>query len=209
MESPTVVSQSQNSDGPTHRHDAARFLSLPHIWAYSLFLFSLLMTFTIFIPPSQSTMLKDIDEASKSRDLFFATMVIALCGVPWGVMQWVPFTLVAELVSSDVEEGNLQTYEYDDVGGTDQLLSGSSRNHNSEPSTTTTLSAGTILGIHNTSIVIPQFVSTLITGIVFWFMARDDDNALGNSGTGDAFGVCLRLGSVFTFGAAILALKIL
>lgn len=56
--------------------------SLRNLWTMSLVWFSVCMGMTWFVD-----------------DLWAATGVIALCGVPWAVAMWVPFAMVGEIIS--------------------------------------------------------------------------------------------------------------
>lgn len=56
--------------------------TLRNLWTMSLVWFTVCMGMTWFVD-----------------DLWAATMVIALCGVPWAVAMWVPFAMVGEIIS--------------------------------------------------------------------------------------------------------------
>lgn len=56
--------------------------TLRNLWTMSLAWFAVCMGMTWFVD-----------------DLWAATMVIALCGVPWAVAMWIPFAMVGEILS--------------------------------------------------------------------------------------------------------------
>ncbi|KAI0217002.1 hypothetical protein L0F63_004251, partial [Massospora cicadina] len=84
---------------------------------------------------------------------FWATVLIASCGVPWAVAMWAPYALIGEFVQS---QGDVA---YHPVPAPTQA-------RESSPSTEP-LEAGMVLGIHNISIVIPQLLTSLFASLVF------------------------------------------
>lgn len=60
--------------------------SLKNLWTMSLVMFSVAMGLTWFVD-----------------DLWAATAVIMLCGVPWAVAMWVPFAMIGE-INSDMKD---------------------------------------------------------------------------------------------------------
>ncbi|KAI1320285.1 hypothetical protein EDD11_001500 [Mortierella claussenii] len=73
--------------------------TLKNLWTMSLVWFSVCMGMTWFVD-----------------DLWAATMVIALCGVPWAVAMWIPFAMVGEIIS-DMKD---RLEDGDDVSNLDQ-----------------------------------------------------------------------------------------
>ncbi|CAO3591090.1 unnamed protein product [Absidia cylindrospora] len=74
----------------------------------------------------------------------------------------------------------------------------------SATNTTTSIpSAGIILGIHNMYIVLPQFLVTFFSSVLFHFLENDDQ-----AGPSDAIGVVLRFGAVMAAIAGLLSLKL-
>ncbi|KAI8824510.1 major facilitator superfamily domain-containing protein [Fimicolochytrium jonesii] len=59
-----------------------KYLRLPVVWAFAFWFFVALMFSTLFI-----------------NSVLAATIVIASVGVSWGIMQWVPFTLLGECIN--------------------------------------------------------------------------------------------------------------
>ncbi|KAK5667782.1 hypothetical protein QVD99_005628 [Batrachochytrium dendrobatidis] len=72
------------------------------------------------------------------------------------------------------------------------------------------LQAGMVLGIHNIYIVLPQFLSTVMSAIVFAIISELQKSSPIETPAEafDAFGWTLRLGAFASIGAAIIALKI-
>ncbi|ORZ23323.1 major facilitator superfamily domain-containing protein [Absidia repens] len=69
--------------------------------------------------------------------------------------------------------------------------------------TTSIPSAGIILGIHNMYIVLPQFLVTFFSSVLFHFLENGDQDA-----PSDAIGVVLRFGAVMAAIAGLLSLKL-
>ncbi|KAF9408906.1 hypothetical protein BGZ94_002152 [Podila epigama] len=67
--------------------------TLRNLWTMSLVWFACCMGMTWFVD-----------------DLWAATMVIALCGVPWAVAMWVPFAMVGEILSDMKDRLALRDY---------------------------------------------------------------------------------------------------
>ncbi|KAJ1565582.1 hypothetical protein HK405_012036, partial [Cladochytrium tenue] len=76
-----------------------RLLTVPGVWAASLLLFAGLLVSTAARP-----------------GLVGATIVVVLVGVPWGVTQWVPFSLVAEYVAFHASSGDTDASAGSDHG---------------------------------------------------------------------------------------------
>ncbi|KAG0054417.1 hypothetical protein BGZ83_011317 [Gryganskiella cystojenkinii] len=154
--------------------------TLRNLWTMSLVWFATCMGMTWFVD-----------------DLWAATAVIALCGVPWAVALWVPFAMVGEIVSDmkDQLEGRItspsdvsDTLDYGTTSSNPSDTTGESNNANSDGvfthlsdadiealsgSTVTGasipphLDAGLVLGVHNMYIVFPQFADAVIASCLF------------------------------------------
>ncbi|KAI8322567.1 hypothetical protein GQ54DRAFT_251303, partial [Martensiomyces pterosporus] len=84
-----------------------------------------------------------------------ATMLIALCGFSWAVTIWVPFSIIGETISSTPSSACPLSRR--GASGSDGYVA---RNGPS---------AGTILGIHNMFIVLPQFLTAFASSLMFAF----------------------------------------
>lgn len=80
--------------------------------------------------------------------------------------------------------------------------------------TGTSSHAGTVLGLHNVAIVIPQFLVTALSSIIFAIMEPSSDNQKDSGGegeagkSGDALGLIFRLGGCCALIAGILAIRL-
>lgn len=104
--------------------------------------------------------------------------------------------------------------------GDDDLERGddASRDHNDECATS--LQAGSVLGLHNVAVVVPQFLVTALSSLIFAIMepSKDDErpnpNKDGSAGqvggagkSGDALGLIFRLGGCCALVAGILSVR--
>ncbi|KAJ2613585.1 hypothetical protein H4S08_002134 [Coemansia sp. RSA 1365] len=181
-------------------------VSLPTMWAISLVLFSVAMVLTL-----------------AASSVAFGSVLIAVCGIAWAVVMWIPFSMIGEsirITSSQQQSqqemrdisgnGSYMRVSSDDIAmeviydqsGHDAELDRRGSEHSSSASEQHTshepapsyhehepgyhrpeldnndrahdeehdkhmLSAGTILGVHNVSCVIPQFVSAFTSSLIF------------------------------------------
>ncbi|KAJ3332711.1 hypothetical protein HDU76_013324 [Blyttiomyces sp. JEL0837] len=193
------------------QHFLIKMLMLPGIWSWSLILFSILLFSTIF-----------------ATDVFGATVIVAMAGICWGIVQWVPFALIAEFVAYNSNPDNRPVYATLPTNGDEDvadLISDDPTASTRAPPGVANLDAGLALGIHNIYIVLPQFLSTLLTSLIFTFLeAIGPKGDVGGGGAGepleivvreggtqfqsdpmDSFGWCLRAGAFATIVAGILA----
>lgn len=112
------------------------------------------------------------------RSVRAATLVLAIMGVPWAIVLWVPFSLVGEFVSYEDEHRQIQP-------------SGSSSPARMEDQQED-FDAGMILGVHNMYIVFPQFAVAIIASFIFAL----SDAVENGDGQDSASGVA----SVLAFG---------
>jgi solute carrier family 45 protein 1/2/4 len=82
--------------------------TLKNIWTMSLVWFAVCMGATWFVD-----------------DLWAATAVVALCGVPWAVAMWVPFAMVGEIIS-DMKDRVMEEEAEDEEDDTLAIVSGES-----------------------------------------------------------------------------------
>ncbi|KAF6762339.1 hypothetical protein DFP72DRAFT_987640 [Ephemerocybe angulata] len=186
---------------------------LRNIWSGAMLLFSILSFSTFFI----STVTQ-------------ATIFITLVGVSWAVAMWVPFAIIMELLkdtapppipylqdrrpshtrnlSTPANPRRMSRRAVDERRpllrrrSQDDLDSALDTENNSSP-----LAGGTVLGIHNLAIVMPQFIVALVTSAIF----RAVDGAPPIEGGGDTYyghnGVAwvLRFGGLCTLLGAVIA----
>lgn len=207
------IRQSPGSPSRSYKGIQWRGLSMAWIWALSFWLFALCL-FSTFL----------------SNGPVSAIFIIASCGFSWGVTQWVPFTLMGEFVSDGLSNyeaaGNGVTDGFQrDVESHDPLLSSSSVlfeadsmekdspqealsiASKSSSAHAPPLDAGMALGIHNIYIVLPQFLSTFISSLVFMYTGSLKHGEDGSS-TVDEFGWVLRIGATAAIVAGFVALRV-
>ncbi|OBZ89630.1 General alpha-glucoside permease [Choanephora cucurbitarum] len=85
-----------------------------------------------------------------------ATVVLAIMGIPWAIVLWVPFSLVGEYVSFEDEKRQKMI-----------VTAPSSSNSEEELQQQDEFDAGMILGVHNMYIVFPQFAVAIISSFIF------------------------------------------
>ncbi|KIK68025.1 hypothetical protein GYMLUDRAFT_36839 [Collybiopsis luxurians FD-317 M1] len=187
-------------------------LLLRNIWTGALLWFTLLTFSTFFI----STVAQ-------------ASVFIALVGVSWAVAMWAPFAIIMELLkemsansetrpqptTSRTPSHNrtfstpgLRTAQFDERQPLLRRRSFDEYDNNPDESKSQTpVAGGTILGVHNLAIVLPQFVVAVVTSIIF----RIADGSAGvENGESTYYGKngvawVLRFGGLCTLGGAILA----
>lgn len=142
-------------------------LSLGAIWSLSLILFFLITSSSLIFTSTISTL-----------------VLVALLGISWAVTIWVPFTVIGE-----------HLVFMDQYAGLDEVVTTSDEEGLITEERSDRMNAGLVLGIHNIYICVPQFVSTLVSYVVFSHVKED------------AFGWCIRIGGGFTLMASFLALK--
>ena len=125
-----------------------------------------------------------------ASDSPLATALIACAGVSWGIAQWVPFTLMGEFITHYSE---FSETDADDIESSSSRLD-------------LQLNAGVVLGIHNIYIVLPQFISTFISSIIFDIISKvNQGDTLHHI---DSFGWALRVGGIASIFAGAAALKV-
>ncbi|KAG1457148.1 hypothetical protein G6F46_007409 [Rhizopus delemar] len=94
------------------------------------------------------------------RSVFSATVILAIMGIPWAIVLWIPFSLVGEYVSVEDEKRQQQQQQ--------QQPGSSMTNHEEEiPQKQEEFDAGMILGVHNMYVVFPQFAVAIISSFIF------------------------------------------
>ncbi|OBZ87809.1 General alpha-glucoside permease [Choanephora cucurbitarum] len=83
------------------------------------------------------------------RSVSTATVILAVMGIPWAIVLWIPFSLVGEYVSFEDERRKKTPVPAEDQQKGDDF------------------DAGMILGVHNMYIVFPQFAVAIISSIIF------------------------------------------
>ncbi|KAJ1741778.1 hypothetical protein LPJ78_003765 [Coemansia sp. RSA 989] len=142
-------------------------VSLPTMWTISLGVFSLAMMLTLVV-----------------SSVSIASALLAACGLSWAVAMWIPYSMIGETIRSvsslpleqhpDLQMNTAPVRgDYVQVATGDiplEVMDGTSPEPGSEPTTApeaTELSAGTILGVHNVFIVLPQFITAFASSLIF------------------------------------------
>lgn len=188
-------------------------ISLPRLWSISHIVFGTTMISAAFVHNSVLSM-----------------MVIAFSGFAWAVMSWAPFSIIGEeitksamrsrrnsniavrsrasqvlltksgQINGDDEENDLDL----DLGSDDGLS-----HYGAESSTPISNDdAGSILGIHNIAICVPQFFISFISSIIFQLLEPSVNGSNDAAGQGhNAIGVIFAIGGCFALAAGVLAYK--
>ncbi|KAI8050051.1 major facilitator superfamily domain-containing protein [Thamnidium elegans] len=118
------------------------------------------------------------------RSVTAATIVLAIMGIPWAIVLWIPFSLVGEYVSYEDERR-----KKGDIA--EQTTSGAIEDQQDD------FDAGMILGVHNMYIVFPQFAVAIISSLIFAASAKEEkdpnDDGRSNVSTVLAFGGLMAL----------------
>lgn len=170
---------------------------LRNVWTAALILFFLLMMSTFFIV-----------------NVTQATVMISLVGICWAVACWVPFAMIMEFLK-ELEAGNnsraASNRPSDDLGsswhsqpGSPRPAGGQGQSSERRPLMMRSYSTadlegasaeyigqgpvagGTIMGIHNLAIVLPQFIIALVASVIF--KLADGDKEVQNAGSLLLFG---------------------
>ncbi|KAJ2725838.1 hypothetical protein GGI07_001045 [Coemansia sp. Benny D115] len=189
-------------------------LSLPAMWTVSLAVFSLCMFATWF-----------------TSSVTGASWLIGICGFSWAVAIWVPFSIIGETISSSnttstFDEATLPVHRESDgyvavdrIGDTADIplqelgVESDSESTYSHPHSlsSSSLSAGTVLGIHNVFIVVPQFITAFVSSLLFAFFEHAEaPGADTETGAQHArqIGMVLRLGGIAAAAAAYFSWKL-
>ncbi|KAG0181831.1 hypothetical protein DFQ28_008508 [Apophysomyces sp. BC1034] len=89
------------------------------------------------------------------RSVTGATVILAIMGIPWAIVLWIPFSLVGEFVSFEEERRQTENNT--------PSSSSSARVEDQQEE----FDAGMILGVHNMYVVFPQFAVAIISSFIF------------------------------------------
>lgn len=149
----------------------------------------------------------------------FATAIVALCGIPWSVSGWAPTTFLGIEVNKLSSGGNNNGSS---SGGTSKEMrdiSGAERGLKTkvEESASTGELSGVYFGILNIYVTIPQFLSTLMSGLVFAILepgkspelaSEEHPGEPADTNGPNAIAVTMLIGSLGTLVAAYVAKKL-
>ena len=195
-------------------HSVYRFRpTLLTAWTYGHLIFSCAMILTPFVTTFRS-----------------ATVLVAMCGIPWALAIWAPFTFMgieinrASTTTSlpTANAGHSRNISYARVPDTDVELSdfepailhlrqGSVASLDTETNASTGELAGVYLGILNLYTTAPQFIATGISMVVFSILEPGKSPELAKDAHPDehhstdgpnAIAVCFFIGALSSVGAA-------
>ncbi|GBC03127.1 hypothetical protein RclHR1_00050035 [Rhizophagus clarus] len=206
------------------------FLTVPKLWTISHFIFAFSMLSTWFV-----------------TNIFQASILISLCGISWTITMWAPYSLLGEFIANEESKAlgtierrdneetvtyNLVESEGDDDDNVNEVDIENLRNlrrisdddlvNSNVNNISTNSEAGILFGIHNTYIVLPEFLVTFFNSVVFAVLepgGNDDDNTdfatrqRHHSHThenldADAIGFVLRFGGFMAIIAGIISIKL-
>ncbi len=170
-------------------------LQMAPVWCLSLFLSAALLFATLL--------------AEWTTSAGIASLLLVLTGLPWAIINWVPFSLVGILIANDRhaqpgDDEDEREQRNGRGGERDAFLETPGRR---EPHAGSLHhKAGAILALLNTAIVLPQFLSTALSSLIFALFDRGDpeDGALG-AADASSIGILFRLGAFSAIVAALLA----
>ncbi|CAL3962318.1 hypothetical protein PZA11_000488 [Diplocarpon coronariae] len=150
--------------------------------------------------------------APTAHSFRFATFIVTLCGVPWVFASWAPSTFMGIEVNRmhNSPPRKLSSSQPLELGSLEKGAPAGEASPSGELS-------GLYFGILNIYAVIPQFISTFISMIVFSVLepgkspelAHDADPSEHHSTDGpNAIAVCLFIGAISTIGAAFATRKL-
>ncbi|KAJ1903740.1 hypothetical protein LPJ81_002896 [Coemansia sp. IMI 209127] len=163
---------------------------------------------------------------------------MGVCGISWAVAIWVPFSLLGEIISSGHaglgvdahDDGNYRPVASDGDGdGVDAIpmerieqngRDSASCNSDEDMSSSRLeeaqgiaepMSAGTVLGLHNVFVVVPQFITALASSLIFALFEHVERNSQPSSAGGQhamEIAIVLCLGGTSSAVAAYRAWKL-
>ncbi|KAI0650349.1 MFS general substrate transporter [Trametes meyenii] len=189
---------------------------LRNIWTGALLLFTFLTLMTFFV-----------------TKVWQAIILVSLVGICWAVACWAPFAIIMEFLKEgekeSTSEGEAVAREWLRRPSHSRTLStpAARRNsrqgedertplvrrrsfdhHNANASQPEASSGGTVLGIHNLAIVMPQFIVALVSSAIFQAVDADaEGDPTNNTALYGKNGIAwvLRFGGVCTLFGAVIA----
>ncbi|PKY55231.1 MFS general substrate transporter [Rhizophagus irregularis] len=179
------------------------FLTVPKLWTISHFIFASSMLSTWFVTNGTQ-----------------ANILISLCGIAWAITMWAPFSILGEYIAKEYRSPK-QSNDMDE--DTNQLMTSTEETTSEIPfidshgdiSTKDSSEAGVLLGIHNVYIVLPQFLVTIFSSIIFAILEPSGDkNTIrqhhphDKNLDADSIGFVLRVGGFMAIIAGFLSIKL-
>ncbi|KAF7926229.1 uncharacterized protein EAE98_006524 [Botrytis deweyae] len=156
-----------------------KFLTLPHVWTLSHILTTLLTISTLLTSAFVST-----------------SILVIFLGISWATNTWIPLALISTEISRSQHRSRSATSTPSiPLSQIAQPASSSHKRNRIREE----LQAGTIMGLYNMAIALPQIIAALQGSLVFWALGE-----VGVVGT-EAMGWVIRLGCLGSIFAAWLA----
>ncbi|KAI9661649.1 MAG: hypothetical protein M1821_008887 [Bathelium mastoideum] len=177
--------------------------SLLTVWTFSNILFALMLMATPFVDTMRT-----------------ATLVVAMCGLPWTVAIWAPFAFMGveinTLSSRPLPYTPIRSSESLSITLVDSQMESAAKRHLLDDGHGgVEETAGVYLGILNLFTTLPQFVGTFVSMIVFWILEPGKDPELAPhmhnhhaSNAPNAIAVCMFVGGVSALMASHLTQKL-
>ncbi|TGO29996.1 hypothetical protein BPAE_0009g00940 [Botrytis paeoniae] len=156
-----------------------KFLTLPRVWTLSHILTTLLTISTLLTSAFVST-----------------SILVIFLGISWATTTWIPLALISTEISQS-QHRSRSTTSTSSIP-LSQIAQPTSSPHKRNRSREE-LQAGTIMGLYNMAIALPQIIAALQGSLVFWALGE-----VGVVGT-EAMGWVIRLGCLGSIFAAWLA----
>ncbi|KAI5212517.1 sucrose transport protein [Aureobasidium subglaciale] len=152
-EKPEFTPRPPASIAPIVKTVVERKPSLLTAWTVSHLIFAGSMVFAPFV-----------------TSLRFATVLVAVCGIPWALACWAPFTFMGVEINklgSSLPTSRRGSHQYQRVSDGAIEMSSEARNLEKTDESATGELAGIYLGILNLYTTLPQFIATGISMVVF------------------------------------------
>ena len=223
---PWIVTSPQHQGGPLRKQETSgsRFVPrMPRLFQIDITmawgLSQLLFAFSMVLAPL-------------SKSFRFASMIIALCGLPWAMYGWAPLALLGEeinkldtsvdgrtsSISADEDTTELTRMSLDSNHSSETLDVNHQHDYELSGAGEGSQPAGVYLGIWNIYATVPQFVASFIAMAAFSILEpgrslegmQEPEGTGGDSSRGKLSGTaaCLVIGAVCSFVAAILSFRL-
>ncbi|THZ54352.1 sucrose transport protein [Aureobasidium pullulans] len=147
--------------------------------------------------------------------LRFATVLVAVCGIPWALACWAPFTFIGVEINklgSSLPTSRRGSHQYQRVSDGSIEMTSEARNVDRSEESATGELAGIYLGILNLYTTLPQFIATGISMVVFTILEPGKSPELAKDAHPDehhstegynGIAVCLFIGAFCSVAAAV------
>lgn len=174
---------------PTLTTHSIPHVTLKNVWTFSLLVFSLTMLSTHFVSSVSG-----------------ATVVLALLGISWACIMWIPFALIGEYLNvydenqpSNENEPTAPIFSYGAIKPVTSDEGNSSyhqdtRHHpiTDEFLSCSTCEPGMVLGVLNMYVVFPQFAVAIIASAIFYFVDLGERKSFANDSTYNGISILLQ-----------------